>query len=106
MQQITAVELNHRLQAGTPPPLLLDVREPHEFRHCRIEGSVNMPMNQVFSDYSKLDPHRETVVICHHGIRSLQIANFLLNHGFLEIANLTGGVAAWASQVDSSMATY
>ncbi len=106
MQQMTAVELNQRLQSGMPPPLLLDVREPHEFRHCRIEGSVNMPMNQVVSDYSKLDPHRETVVICHHGIRSLQIANFLLNHGFLEIANLTGGVAAWASQVDRSMATY
>ena len=106
MQKITAVELNQRLQAGTPLPLLLDVREPHEFRHCRIEGSVNMPMNQVFSDYSKLDPNRETVVICHHGIRSLQIANFLLNHGFLEIVNLTGGVAAWASQVDRTMATY
>ena len=106
MQQITAVELNQRLQAGASLPLLLDVREPHEFGHCRIEGSINMPMSQVFSDYSKLDPLQETIVICHHGIRSLQIANFLLSHGFLEIANLTGGVAAWASQVDRSMATY
>ncbi|MFZ4700795.1 MAG: rhodanese-like domain-containing protein, partial [Candidatus Methylumidiphilus sp.] len=47
MQQISAVELNERLHADEPPPLLLDVREPHEFGRCRIEGSVNMPMSQV-----------------------------------------------------------
>jgi rhodanese-related sulfurtransferase len=106
MQEITAVELNQRLQAGEPLPLLLDVREPHEFRYCRIEGSVNMPMNQVFSGHASLDPQRETVVICHHGMRSAQVASFLISHGYSNIANLTGGVAAWARQVDSSMPTY
>jgi rhodanese-related sulfurtransferase len=106
MQEITAVELSQRLQAGEPLPLLLDVREPHEFRYCRIEGSVNMPMNQVFTGYATLEPQRETVVICHHGMRSAQIANFLISHGYSNIANLTGGVAAWARQVDSSMPTY
>ena len=106
MQQITAVELNQRLQGCETPPLLLDVREPHEFSYCHIEGSVSMPMSKVFSDYAKLDPEQETVVICHHGMRSAQIANFLLSHGFSKIANLTGGVAAWAGQVDKSMPTY
>ncbi|MCX7109546.1 MAG: rhodanese-like domain-containing protein [Proteobacteria bacterium] len=106
MQQISAVELNERLHADEPPPLLLDVREPHEFGRCRIEGSVNMPMSQVFAGSAKLDPQQETVVICHHGMRSAQIANFLLSRGFSKIINLTGGVAAWASQVDPSMPTY
>jgi rhodanese-related sulfurtransferase len=106
MQEITAVELNQRLHAGEPLPLLLDVREPHEFRYCRIEGSVNMPMNQVFSGYAKLDQQQETVVICHHGTRSAQIASFLISQGYSNIANLTGGVAAWARHVDTSMPTY
>ena len=106
MQQTTPVEFNKRLKTGEPLPLLLDVREPHEFAHCHIGGSVNMPMNQVFSSYAKLDPQQETVVICHHGMRSAQIANFLLSRGFTKIANLTGGVAAWATQVDPTMPTY
>ncbi len=106
MQQISPIELNKRLHSDSPPPLLLDVREPLEFAHCHIEGSVNMPMNQVFSGYAALDSQRETVVVCHHGMRSAQITNFLLNHGFTNIANLTGGVAAWASLVDPTMPTY
>jgi rhodanese-related sulfurtransferase len=106
MQHISAVELNKRLHSDSPPPLLLDVREPHEFAHCRIEGSVNMPMNQVFANYATLDPQQEIVVICHHGMRSAQIANFLQSNGFSKITNLTGGVAAWASQVDRTMPTY
>lgn len=106
MQQITAVELNQRLQSGETPPLLLDVREPNEFNYCHIQGSVNLPMSQVFAGLNQLDPTQETVVICHHGMRSAQIANFLLSNGFSKISNLTGGVAAWASQVDPSMPTY
>ena len=106
MQQITTLELSQRLKSGETPPLLLDVREPHEFAYCRINGSVNMPMNQVFSGFAQLDPNRETVVICHHGMRSAQIVNFLINHGFEKVANLTGGVASWAKDVDPTMPTY
>ncbi len=106
MQQITATELNQRLLGGEPLPLLLDVREPHEFAYCHITGSINMPMNQVLADPAKLDREQETVVICHHGMRSAQIANFLINQGFAKVINLSGGVAAWASQVDRSMRTY
>lgn len=106
MKQTSPTELNQRLQSGEPAPLLLDVREPHEFKHCHIAGSVNLPMAQVFANIAQLDPQRETVVICHHGMRSAQIANFLISHGFTGVSNLTGGVAAWAGQVDPSMPTY
>lgn len=105
MDHITATELNQRLQQGDEP-LLLDVREPHEFNYCHIGGSVNIPMSQVFAELAKLDPRQETVVICHHGMRSSQIANFLITNGFEKVINLKGGVAAWASQVDPSMPTY
>jgi rhodanese-related sulfurtransferase len=107
MQQITATELSRRLQQdGASTPLLLDVREPVEFQYCRIDGSRNMPMGEVFLKVGELDPERDTVVICHHGLRSAQIANFLLSRGFKRVSNLKGGVAAWASEVDRHMPTY
>jgi rhodanese-related sulfurtransferase len=106
MRQITVSELHQRLHGTGPHPLLLDVREPHEFMHCHIEGSVNLPMGQVLARMAELNPKQETVVICHHGMRSVQVADFLSNRGFTEIANLVGGVAAWAAQIDPSMPTY
>jgi len=106
MRQITAPELDQRLRSGEAAPLLLDVREPHEFAYCRIPGSVNLSMGQVPARLAELDPQRETVVICHHGMRSSQVAGFLESQGFGDIINLVGGVAAWAGQVDPAMPTY
>ncbi|MBI5460830.1 MAG: sulfurtransferase [Gammaproteobacteria bacterium] len=107
MRQISASELKHYLDKASHPPLLLDVREPWEFQHCRIEGSQLMPMGNVRSEAPELDPDREIVVICHHGIRSFSVARFLENElGFTNVINLTGGVAAWAREVDRDMPTY
>ena len=105
MRQTTALELHRRL-SDAAPPLLLDVREPHEFGYCHIPGSVNIPMGEVPARLAELDPLRETVVICHHGMRSAQVAGFLADKGYAEVINLAGGVAAWAGQVDRSMPTY
>jgi rhodanese-related sulfurtransferase len=106
MKQITASQLNQRLSNGDAQPLLLDVREPNEFAYCRIKDSVNLPMGQVFARLSELNPQQETVVICHHGMRSAQVANFLVTNGFADVTNLTGGVAAWAAEVEPTMPTY
>jgi rhodanese-related sulfurtransferase len=105
MKTISVQELNQRLQSGETQPFLLDVREPHEFSYCHIAGSINLPM-QVPARLAELDPARETVVICHHGMRSGQVANFLISRGFTDISNLTGGVEAWAVQVDPAMPRY
>jgi rhodanese-related sulfurtransferase len=107
MRQISAKELNDYLHKAAHPPLLLDVREPWEYRHCRIEGSELMPMGNVRSEAPQLDPDRETVVICHHGIRSFSVARYLEHElGFSNVVNLTGGVAAWQREVDPDMPTY
>ena len=74
MRQMTATELHHYLAETDKPPLLLDVREPSEYRICRIEGSQLVPMRQIPGHIDGLDPARETVVICHHGVRSYQVA--------------------------------
>lgn len=107
MQQITPAQLAARLQdPSQDQPLLLDVREPGEHAVCQIAGSSLMPMNSVPARLAELDPARETVVICHHGGRSMQVAMFLERQGFANVINLAGGVDAWAAQVDPAMPRY
>ena len=107
MTQITPQLLQQWLaDRGRKPPVLLDVREPWEFRTCRIEGSMLAPMNTIPARAQELDPGTDTVVICHHGMRSMQVARFLEHAGFDQVYNLQGGVDSWAQQVDTSMPTY
>jgi rhodanese-related sulfurtransferase len=99
-------EVAQLLAADGEPPVLLDVREPWELAICRIEGSMSVPMGQIPAAVSRLDPNRETVVICHHGIRSYQVARYLEQQGFTRLINLDGGVAAWARDQDPAMPVY
>lgn len=87
-------------------PVLLDVREPWEFERCHIEGAELVPMASIPSHFGQLDREREMVVICHHGVRSFHVARFLEHNGFAQVINLTGGVDAWAKEVDPKMAVY
>lgn len=107
MQQLSVTELAAwLLDTQRPAPLLLDVREPWEFETCHISGAQLMPMQTVPARFQELDPDQQIVCICHHGGRSMQVANFLHRQGFTQVLNLTGGVHAWANQVDESMPTY
>ena len=89
-----------------PDPLLLDVREPWEFTTCHLAGAQPMPMNEVPARLGELDLDTPIVCICHHGARSMQVAAFLAARGATDVHNLTGGVAAWAHQVDPAFPTY
>ena len=107
MQNITATELAAWLaDTGKTPPVLLDVREPWEYETCHIGGVQLMPMQTVPTRFNELDEEAVIICICHHGGRSMQVANFLERQGFTQVINLTGGVHAWALQVDPSMPTY
>jgi rhodanese-related sulfurtransferase len=107
MQHLTAPELAALLANGSgTPPVLLDVREPWEYQLCRIDGAVSMPMNTIPAQLEQIDRDAQIVCICHHGARSMRVAQFLENNGFEQVINLTGGVHAWATQVDTSMSTY
>lgn len=100
--------LHSRLAAGEDL-LLLDVREPWECGIAALEGSSNVPMGQIpalLGNWPYGDTGREIVVICHHGIRSLQVARFLEAAGFTNLLNLEGGIHAWSEQVDPELATY
>jgi rhodanese-related sulfurtransferase len=106
MREFSAQELHAYLNVAAEQPLLLDVREPWEFDKARIEGATLVPMRSVPDRLQELDPARETVVICHHGIRSRMVGHFLESQGFSNIINLSGGVASWANDVDQQMPTY
>ena len=107
MTQISPAELSAWLAArDAPKPVLLDVREPWEFRTCRLPDSMLVPMRAIPARVAELDPASDTVVICHHGMRSMQVAYFLEHQGFRKVHNLTGGVDAWARSVDPAMPVY
>ena len=105
IKQLSATELKNRLQQEHKL-FLLDVREPHEFKYASIRNSVLIPLNQIPQRLAELDPEREIVVICHHGMRSQQAANFLERSGFKAITNLKGGIDAWSLECDGSVARY
>jgi len=107
MEQINPAQLAAWLGDGArAKPLLLDVREPWEFETCHIAESHPMPMAEVPNRLAELDTDVETVVICHHGGRSMQVALFLERQGFKRVHNLAGGVDAWARSVDPAMPKY
>ena len=107
MQHMTAPELAQRLaDESKPRPLLLDVRENWEFETCHIAGSTQIPMHLVPIRAGELPDDQDIICICHHGARSMQVAAFLERNGFENVTNLTGGVHAWAMQVDPAMPKY
>lgn len=106
MRELSALELKQYLEETDSKPLLLDVRQPWEYDVCKLEGSTLIPMAQIPAHLEQLDKQRETVVICHHGIRSRSVGRFLEQAGFTRVINLSGGVDQWAKTVDRSMPTY
>jgi rhodanese-related sulfurtransferase len=107
MKTISAPTLAQWLQdPQRSPPQLLDVREAWEQQICQIAGSRLVPMRTLPAQLQDLDPEQPLVCICHHGGRSAHVAMWLSRQGFADVYNLSGGVDAWARQVDPQMPTY
>lgn len=106
MRELTSDECKTHLEQAANKPLLLDVRERWEYRIVRLENSRLIPMRIIPQQAETLDPEQETIVICHHGIRSRRVAQFLEGLGFSKLINLRGGLDAWARNTDTQLATY
>ncbi len=87
-------------------PLMLDVREQWEWNKCHFDKARLLPMGEIMTSLDTLDKSEETVLICHHGIRSMQVARYFESIGFGCVINLRGGIDAWAKQLDDSMTQY
>lgn len=105
MRQFRPTDLATHIQSGQTP-VLLDVREPWEWNLCRLPGAILIPMRELPTRLAELNKDAETVVICHHGVRSYHAARYLEAAGFVDVINLAGGVAAWANEVDPAMPRY
>lgn len=104
--EITAEQVKAKLDGGDNF-LLLDVREPWEFETARIEGAKLMPMGDVPSRaHQELDPEGAIVVLCHHGVRSMNVTAWLRQQGFEKAQSMHGGIDAWSRTVDPKVPMY
>lgn len=107
MKRLTPAELAEWLADPEQlRPILLDVREEWEFEHVSLPESHHLPLGELSHGLSHLDPQRPIVCICHHGVRSLHAARFLMHHGFADVHDLAGGIDAWAREIDPDLARY
>ncbi|AKG24155.1 rhodanese-like domain-containing protein [Calothrix sp. 336/3] len=110
LAQVSVQELQQRLSAGDRSIQLIDVREPQEVAIASIDGFLNLPLSQ-FAEWSenihaRLEQDAETLVLCHHGIRSAQMCQWLIAQGFTNVKNISGGIAAYSQIVDPDIPQY
>jgi rhodanese-related sulfurtransferase len=104
--EITVAEVKTKLDAGESF-MLLDVREPWEFETAKIAGAKLIPMGDVPSRaHQELDPDEHIVVLCHHGVRSMNVTVWLRQQGFEKVQSMRGGIDAWSRQVDEKVPKY
>ena len=107
IKSITPTELAEKLNQKHPL-FLLDVRESNEVAICHLENSIHIPMNLIPLYLDKIPDEIDIILYCHHGVRSLNVANYLAENGFDTdyLYNLSGGIDAWALTVDTQMTRY
>jgi rhodanese-related sulfurtransferase len=106
--EIAPAEVKRRLDAGDKLHLI-DVREPNEFAMARIEGSELIPMRQVPGELQALEARADEaplIVFCHHGVRSLNVVNWLRQQGVEACQSMAGGIDAWSLGIDPSVPRY
>ena len=97
IKTVSTAELAERLKAGKP--VLIDVREPHEFKAGHVPGAVNVPLGQVKARAGEFEPAAETYVICQSGSRSRSVTKTLMKAGFANVASVNGGTSAWTGKL-------
>lgn len=109
LPQITVHELAEKM-ATAEALQLVDVREAQEIEIASLPGFLHFPLSEAQSwsgnIHSHLDPELETLVLCHHGMRSAQMCQWLMNQGFSNVKNISGGIDAYAIQVDRTVPRY
>jgi sulfur-carrier protein adenylyltransferase/sulfurtransferase len=106
MQTIDVETLSQQLQSKQAP-VLIDVRNDHEFEICQLPNAQLIPMDEIAERFAEIPTDVGVVVYCHHGIRSANVIRYLTEkHQYTNLINLVGGIHAWALHVDEQMETY
>jgi rhodanese-related sulfurtransferase len=109
LSQVTVKELAQKL-AACEDLQLIDVRESWEVETAGLPGFMVLPLSE-YAEWSgdiqaRLDPYKETLVLCHHGMRSAQMCQWLIQQGFTQVKNIAGGIDAYAIAIDHSVPRY
>lgn len=104
-QEAAPREISERLARGDDL-VLIDVREPYELQLAAIDGAQSYPMSRAWEWIDALPRDRALVIVCHHGVRSAQVAYALTQRGYAHVINLAGGINRWADEVDPDMPKY
>lgn len=102
---VTVEELRDMIQSPTPP-VVIDVREQREFDLCRIPTSKLIPLGELPQHLAEIPKDKTVVLHCHHGGRSGRATAYLMQQGYANVYNLTGGIHAWSERIDPSVKTY
>ncbi len=104
--EISANDLSARMAAGESL-VLLDVREGWEVAAAPFPGSLHIPMGEIPGRvHQEVDADEHIVVICHHGVRSLNVTNWMRGAGMARVQSLRGGIDLWSREVDASVPRY
>lgn len=103
--EIMPREVKKRMDSGVKL-LLVDVREPHEHVICRIEGAELIPMRTIPANLQRLDIDEDVICFCHHGMRSLDVANWLRSQGVKSAKSMSGGIDRWSVEIDPKVPRY
>ena len=106
MQNISPKQLKDLINDPEAEIIIVDVREEWELERCKIDNSLHIPMTTIPNELHQLEFNLPIIVYCHHGMRSMQVANFLVSRGFIHVLNLEGGINAWAQEVEPEMEIY
>ena len=104
IRQMSVFELKDRMD-NKDDFILLDVRESDEVNMCALNGAIHMPMITIPNSLSELDRDKEIVVMCHAGMRSFQVCQYLVENGYNAV-NLQGGIDQWSREIDPTLARY
>ena len=103
--QISPLEVKEKRMQGETF-ILLDVREPWEYQTAHLSDSVLIPLGQLHTRLNELDPEKQIITLCHHGVRSQTALGILVRGGFKNVKNLTGGIDAYSLTADPTIPRY
>lgn len=110
VREVSVRELADRLASDPTSVQLVDVREPQELAIAKLPGFLSLPLSEYDqwreTIQTRLDPTQETWVLCHHGVRSAQMCQWLASQGYQQLGNITGGIHAYAVQIDRTVPQY
>ncbi|HTC42598.1 MAG TPA: rhodanese-like domain-containing protein [Candidatus Acidoferrales bacterium] len=103
--EILPSDVKQRLDRGEKM-MLIDVREPDEYAICHIEGAILIPMGTIPANLQKLDTDEDVICFCHHGMRSMDVANWLRAQGVKSAKSMAGGIDRWSLEIDPKVPRY